>query len=58
MGSLVAGLFRGHRYAAKALLKMIAQTHYVEGARTPEREASAEAERRRLGLKRVVFLGG
>ncbi len=56
-GSLLAGLFRGHRYAAKALLKAIDQTHYVEGERTPQREREAEAARSLGGAKRVVFLG-
>ena len=56
-GDLLAGLFRGHRRAAKLLLRTIDVTHFVEGARTPAREAAAEAERARLGLNRVVFLG-
>ncbi len=56
-GDLIAGLFRGHRRAARLLLKAIDATHYAEGARTAELEAQAEAERRRLGARRTVFLG-
>lgn len=57
-GDVVAGLFRGHRRAARLLIAAIDRTHFVEGPRTPEAEARAEAERTRLGLRRTVFLGG
>ena len=57
IGGLVAGLFRGHRYAAKALLKAIDETHYAEGGRSPDREREVEAQRRLSGAKRVVWLG-
>lgn len=57
VGSVLAGLFRGHRYAAKSLLQAIDATHYVEGPRTAESERQAEAARRLSGARRVVFLG-
>ena len=56
-GDLIAGAFRGHRRAARLLLKSIDATHYVEGLRTVDLELQAEADRRRLGARRTVFLG-
>lgn len=56
IGSVVAGLFRGHRYAAKSLLRAMDETLYVQGPRTPEREREAEARRRLNGAKRTVWL--
>lgn len=58
LGSIVAGLFRGHRYAAKTLARAIDETLYMEGPRTPERERSAEVDRRAAGKRRVVWLEG
>lgn len=56
-GDAVAALFRGHRRAAKLLIRAIDRTHYVEGPRTPETERSAETARASDGKRRVVFLG-
>lgn len=58
LGSVAAGLFRGHRYAAKTLARAIDETLYVEGPRTPAREQEVEGERRREGKRRVVWLEG
>lgn len=56
-GDVVAGLFRGHRRAATMLTAAIDRTHFVEGARSPQAERAAEAERASAGKRRVVFLG-
>ena len=57
VGDLVAGVFRGHRRAARLLIAAIDRTHYVEGARSPRADAAAESARAAAGKRRTVFLG-
>ena len=56
VGDAVAGLVRGHRRAARMLIAAIDRTHYVEGPRTTDAAARAQAEAGAVGKRRVVFL--
>jgi hypothetical protein len=60
LGGVVVDLFRGHRMAARMLVRAIDDTLYIEGAQTPDHPQYAETLARiRSGQerRRIVFLG-
>jgi hypothetical protein len=60
LGGVIVDLFRGHRWAAKTLLRAIDDTLYIEGEHSPDHPRYAETLGRiRTGeeRRRVVFLG-
>ena len=60
LGGIIVDLFRGHRMAAKMLVRAIDDTLYIEGARSIDHPRYAEAIARiRSGeeRRRIVFLG-
>jgi hypothetical protein len=60
LGGVIVDLFRGHRMAAKMLVRAIDDTLYIEGARSPDHPRYAEtlnAIRSGAETRRVVFLG-